>query len=110
MIIQFKTSPSKFVFLACHTSHLQAFEVRHCLNPRSKKWYTTPIFKNLSNLVNLQMGHNQYTAELPLAQINSLNLFKLFWALARSSRPAGVVEYSAIPESKVAQGVGGSEA
>ena len=35
---------------------------------------------------------------------------KFFWALTRSSRPAVVVEYPAIPDSKVAQCVGGSDA
>ena len=34
---------------------------------------------------------------------------KLFWALTRSSHPAVVVEYIAIPDSKVAEGVEGSE-
>ena len=37
MIIDFKTSQSNFVLLLCHVSHLQAFDVRHCMNPHAKK-------------------------------------------------------------------------
>ena len=37
MIIEFKTSPSKFVLLACHVFHLQAFEVRSWSKSMSKK-------------------------------------------------------------------------
>ena len=48
MIIEFNSSPSNFVVLSCHVSHLQAFEVKHCLNPRAKKVvYYPDVLKSL---------------------------------------------------------------
>ena len=37
MRIELQTSPSSSVLLLDNVSHLQAFEVRHCLNPHAKK-------------------------------------------------------------------------
>ena len=48
MIIEFKASPSNFVLLSYNVSHLQTFEVRHCLNPHAKKLYITQdVLKSL---------------------------------------------------------------
>ena len=44
IIIESLTSPSNFVLLSWHVSHLQTFEGRLCLSPRAKVWYTTQLF------------------------------------------------------------------
>ena len=62
--IKLQTSPSTSVLLSDNVSHLQAFEVRHCLNPCAKKWYTTQMFKITK--INL-VCKSQYMEWPPLA-------------------------------------------
>ena len=59
MRIELQPSPSSFVVLSNNVFHLQAFKVRHCLNPQAKMWYTTQMFQlNLQNSFVLQKSAN----------------------------------------------------
>ena len=44
MSIDLRKSPSNYVLLSDHVGHLQASEVRHCLNLHAKKWYSAQMF------------------------------------------------------------------
>ena len=45
MRIELQTSPSSIVLLSDNVSHLKAFEVGHCLNPRAKGGILLRCFK-----------------------------------------------------------------
>ena len=47
MRIELQSSPSSSVHLSDNVSHLQSFEVRHCLNPRTKMVYYPNVLKSI---------------------------------------------------------------
>ena len=58
MGIDFKTSPSKYVLLSDPAPHIQAFEIRHCLNSHTKKVVYYPDYLKSLKLGRLQTGQS----------------------------------------------------
>ena len=69
MRIELQTSPSSSVLLLDNVSHLQAFEVRHCLNPHAKKKKSgiLPRCCKISNIRSIRKS--RYSEWQPLARI-----------------------------------------